>query len=70
MTEIICDVTKKIIPNAQRDVNYVTIRDKTVSMPAKEKIEQKVKEMMQNKSRYTMKEYWKLYWDVTQKMAK
>ena len=70
MTEIICDVTKKIIPDAQRDINYVTIRDKTVSLPAKDKIEAKVKEIMSGKTRYTMKEYWKTYWEVTQKMAK
>ena len=70
MTTIICDVTKKIIPNALRDVNYVTFRDKTISLPAKKKIEQKVKELMLKKQRYTMKEYWKTYWEITSQMTK
>ncbi len=70
MTTIICDVTKKIIPNAMRDVNYVTFKDKTISLPAKEQIEKKVKETMLAKSRFTMKEYWNVYWKVTIDMTK
>ena len=70
MTTIICDVTKKIIPNAMRDRNYVTFKDKTISLPAKEKIEQRVKEIMLKRPRFTMKEYWRVYWEVTSSMTK
>ena len=70
MTTIICDVTKKTIPNARREINYVTIRNKTLSMDAKELIEKEVKEKMKARSRYTMKEYWNTYWDIVQEHSR
>lgn len=69
MTTIICDVTKKAIPNAQKDVNFICILDKIVSIPAKEKIEEQVTKAMERKTRFTMKEYWLLYMQITRKLA-
>ena len=61
MTTIVCDVTKKAIPNAERDVNYVTIFDKSLSMPALEQFEKKVKEKMGKEDVYTLERFKEVY---------
>lgn len=70
MTTVVCDVTKKAIPNAQRDVNYVTMLDKTLSMPAVEEFEKKVREKMRNNKQYSFAAYKKVYRDVLNQMCK
>ena len=69
MTSIICDITKKVIPNAKREINYTTFKNKTLSMDAREQIEQKVKQQMCQKKTYTMKEYWDLFWETIEDMS-
>jgi hypothetical protein len=70
MTTVVCDVTKKAIPNAQRDVNYVTMLDKTLSMPAVEEFEKKVREKMRSHKQYSFTAYKKVYRDVLNQMCK
>lgn len=70
MTTIVCDVTKKAIPNAQRDVNYVTILDKTLSIPAAEEFEKKIREKMKGYKQYSFTNYKKVYRDVLGQMCK
>jgi|WetSurMetagenome_2_1015567.scaffolds.fasta_scaffold1020014_1 hypothetical protein len=38
MTSISCDVCKKHISGARKDVNYVTILDKDICMPCSDKL--------------------------------
>ena len=70
MTTIVCDVTKKAIPNADRGVNYVTILDKTLSMPALKQFEEKVHEKMEKKDSYSFMEYKKIYRDTLSQICK
>ena len=70
MTTVVCDVTKKAIPNAQRDVNYVTMLDKTLSMPAVEEFEKRVRENMRSNKQYSFAVYKKVYRDVLNQMCK
>ena len=69
MTSIICDITKKAIPKARREVNYFTIRNKTLSEEGKEIVETKVKTIMKEKSPYTMSEYWDTYWNIVVELS-
>ena len=70
MLSIVCDVTKKSIPNAERDVNYVTILDKTLSMPALEQFEAKVKDKMAKEDTYSFERYKEVYRDTLEKICK
>ncbi|WP_319561722.1 hypothetical protein [Marispirochaeta sp.] len=70
MITIVCDITKKAIPNAQRDVNYVTVLDKTLSMSAAEEFEKKVRKKMQGYKQYSFSNYKKVYRDILNQMCK
>ena len=70
MTTIVCDVTKKAIPNAARDVNYVTILDKTLSMPALEQFQAKVKEKMSKEDSYSFARYKEVYRQTLSQVCK
>ncbi len=70
MTQIICDYTKKAIPNAERGVNYVTVLDKNLSMDASEELEKRVRSEMKKKSTYNFREYRTVYKDTLYKMCK
>lgn len=69
MTQIICDVTKKVISQARRDINYFTFRNKTLSEEAKEMVEKKVRDIMKQRSPFTLKEYWATYWSTVKQMS-
>ena len=70
MTQIICDFSKKAIPNAERGVNYVTVLDKNLSMAASEELEKRTRKEMSKYSVYTFKKYRQTYRDVLMKMCK
>lgn len=57
MITVTCDACKKVIPNAVRDNNYITILDKNLCLPCKEELENSVSEQMAKKSRYMLKDY-------------
>jgi hypothetical protein len=42
----VCDVCKKQIPNAEKDLNYVTYLDKALCIPCKREFEDEVREIM------------------------
>ena len=70
MTTIVCDFTKKAIPNAQRDVNYNTVLDKTLSKPAMEELEKRVRERMAKNRSYVYKDYQKILRETLHQMCK
>lgn len=70
MITIVCDSTKKAIPNAERDVNYVTILDKTLSMPALEQFEAKVREKMGKEDSYSFARYKEIYRQTLSQVCK
>ncbi len=70
MTTIVCDFTKKAIPNAQRDINYLTILDKTLSMPAAEELEKRVREKMAKAKSYSFNDHQQILRDTLQQMCK
>ena len=57
MTQIVCDYTKKTIPNAERNINYVTILDKNLSMDASAELERRVRGKMKSLPQYSLTEY-------------
>ena len=57
MTQVICDYTKKVIPNAERYVNYVSVLDKNLSMAASDELELRVRKKMKSLSKYSLKDY-------------
>jgi len=57
MITVTCDACKKVIPNAVRDKNFITVLDKNLCLPCKEKLENSVSEQMAKKSRYMLKDY-------------
>lgn len=38
MTAIFCDICKKELPGARKDVNYVVLLDKHICIPCEEKV--------------------------------
>ena len=70
MTQVICDVSKKVIRNAAREQNYYTFRGWTLSPEAKEQVEDIVKEEMSRRKPYTLEEYWNLYSDTIEDLSK
>ncbi|MBN2509157.1 MAG: hypothetical protein JXB03_02730 [Spirochaetales bacterium] len=57
MTQIVCDYSKKVIPNAERNVNYVTVLDKNLSMDASAELELRIRKKMKTFSDYSLKNY-------------
>ncbi len=70
MTTIVCDFTKKAIPNAQRDINYFTVLDKTLSVSAAEELEKRVRDKMAKGKSYSYNEHQKVLRDILQQMCK
>ena len=70
MTQIVCDFTKKAIPNAERNVNYVSVLDKNLSMAASDELELRVRKKMKKFPRYTIAEYKKVFRSTLEEMCK
>jgi hypothetical protein len=58
MTAIVCDICKKAVPGARKDVNYWVFLEKDVCIPCKEQLEEVTKRQMIARQPYTLKDYW------------
>ncbi len=70
MTAIICDVTKKVIPGARKDVNYVVLMGKNLSLDAKSDLDATVRAAMKKEALYSFRKYKKTYMETLLKMCK
>ena len=70
MTAIICDITKKAIPNARRDVNYIVVMDKNLSLDANFDLNETVRVAMGKEARYSFMKYKKVFVETLRKMSK
>ena len=70
MTAIICDITKKVIPNARRDINYIVAMDKNLSLDANFDLNETVRAAMGKEARYSFIKYKKVFIEMLRKMCK
>jgi hypothetical protein len=57
MTAIVCDICKKAVGGARKDVNYIVILDKDVCVPCSEELLDVTKQNMKVKRPYLFKDY-------------
>jgi hypothetical protein len=69
MTHLICDATRKTIKNAKKDVNYVVIMGKTLSMDAKYDLLQRVSNAISRKPEFSFTEYKRIFANTLLKMC-
>jgi hypothetical protein len=70
MTLISCDVCKKNIPGARKDVNYVTILDKDLCMPCDAKLQETTKRYAMAHTPYGYLDYWAMLQKNLERMSK
>lgn len=64
MLTITCDVCKKTIPEAMKDVNFFTIREKYICKTCKKDFEREIEDMLEDEvPNYTLKLYQDTYWE-------
>ena len=63
MTTITCDICKKVIHDARRDVNYKTVRDLDICKSCMKSFLRELEDEIEDRDPYTLqmqrKEYWK-----------
>ena len=57
MTAIVCDVCKKAVAGARKDVNYVAILDKDICMPCQDELMLVTKQQTLPRRPYQFKDY-------------
>jgi hypothetical protein len=57
MTAIVCDICKKAVPGARRDLNYVTILDKDICVDCHDELRDETKAQMKVRRPYLFKDY-------------
>jgi hypothetical protein len=57
MTAIVCDICRKPVAGAIRDVNYVSILDKDLCMPCREEVLRVTREQTLPRHPYLLKDY-------------
>ncbi|HUI71215.1 MAG TPA: hypothetical protein VL354_11915 [Spirochaetia bacterium] len=58
MTAIVCDICKKAVPAARREINYFTILDKDICEPCHDELKNETKQQMRTHQIYTFKDYY------------
>ncbi len=69
MTAIFCDICKKEVPGARKDVNYVTVLEKDLCLSCEEKLRVSIKQVMATRKPYVFKDYQDLMGKTLRKMA-
>jgi hypothetical protein len=57
MTAIVCDICKKAVGGARRDINYFTILDKDICEACHDELRDTVKAQMRTHQSYSFKDY-------------
>jgi len=58
MTAIVCDICKKPVPGARREINYFTILDKDICEGCHDGLKNETKQQMRTRQTYTFKDYY------------
>ncbi len=61
MLTITCDVCKKDIEDAEKDVNYFTFRNLDICRPCKKKFDRDMEDRMEEVDPFHFHHYWKTY---------
>jgi hypothetical protein len=69
MTAIFCDICKKEVPGARKDVNYVTVLDKDLCLSCEEKLRITIKGVMAARTPYVFRDYKELLGKTLGKMT-
>ena len=69
MVRIFCDICKKPIKNASKDVNYLTFQEKNFCLPCKDDLDDSVRDKLRAKGNYTFQENKKVIVDTIAKMC-
>ncbi len=69
MTAIFCDICKKEVPGARKDVNYVTVLEKDLCLSCEEKLRVSIKQVMATRKPYVFKDYQDLMGKTLRKMT-
>ena len=70
MQQIYCDACGKVIKNASRGINYVTVTSKEMCLPCNQKFELKVSDSMFKKKRYMFLDGKKTVLDTLNRMCR
>jgi len=70
MQSIICDSCNKPVRDAMRDVNYVTVLDKTLCLSCKDGFERRVASTMFSRKKYAFLDHKKVLSDTLHKVCK
>ncbi len=57
MTDIVCDVCRKAVPDARKDWNYVTLMDKDLCLDCEEKLRVTMRKITSTHRPVVFKEY-------------
>ncbi len=57
MTAIVCDVCKKVVPGARKDVNYFVILEKDLCVPCEDQLQDAVRDQMAARRPYQFADY-------------
>jgi hypothetical protein len=57
MTSIVCDICRKLVPDARKDVNYVAVLDKDICVACQEDLLNATKKQMLTRRPYLFKDY-------------
>ena len=57
MTAIVCDMCKKAVAGARKDVSYMVILDKDICMPCSDQLLDVTKQQMKVRRPYLFKDY-------------
>jgi hypothetical protein len=57
MTAIVCDICKKAVPAARKDVNYFALLDKDLCADCQDELHDATKTQMAARRPYTFKDY-------------
>jgi hypothetical protein len=60
MTAIVCDICKKAVPGARKDVNYTVVLDRDLCIPCTDDLLDATKKQMQARRPYIFKDYYDL----------
>lgn len=58
MTAIVCDICKKPVSGARRDVNYFTMLGKDLCEPCRDELHDATKQQMRQRAPYLFKDYY------------
>ena len=57
MTAIVCDICKKAVAGAGKDVTYIAVLDKDICVPCSDELLDATKQVMKTRRPYLFKDY-------------